>query len=66
MNLMMSLIFPTHVTLSSHEDHKAWASVFCWVKSELGGENSSRLMADGAADITKAAKLIRNVNVMNV
>ena len=46
--------FPTHLTLASHEDTRSWASTFRWVKEELG-EAPKRIMADGAADITKAA-----------
>ena len=50
--------FPTHITLASHEDTQSWASTFRWVKAELG-EAPKRIMADGAADITKAAREVR-------
>ena len=47
------------MTLSSHEDHKAWGSTFEWVKREQGGKNPIRRMADGASDITKAGREVR-------
>ena len=49
--------FPSHVTLSSHEDHKAWATTHEYVKRVLG-KAPKKQMADGAKDITKSGKQV--------
>ena len=47
--------FLTHVTLSSHEDTKAWNTNFSFIKNQIGGAPKF-CMADGAWEITNAAK----------
>lgn len=49
--------FRSHVTLSSHEDHKAWATTHEYVKRVLG-KAPKMIMADGAKDITKSGKQV--------
>ena len=45
--------FPTHVSLSSHEDTDAWKKSYNFVKN-VNGKNPKFRMGDGAWDITKA------------
>ena len=49
--------FPSHVTLSSHEDDKAWATTHEYVKRVLG-KAPKKQMADGAKDISKSGKQV--------
>ena len=46
--------FPTHVTLQSHEDTRAYSNNFKYVKDLVG--NPSKRLADGAREITAAGR----------
>ena len=46
--------FPTHVTLQSHEDTRAYSNVFKYVKKHIGVP--SKRLADAAKEITAAGK----------
>ena len=50
--------FPTHVTLSSHEDSQAWASAYSYIKDKLNVSPKFR-MADGASEISKAGREVK-------
>ena len=45
--------FPTHVSLSSHEDTSAWMFSYNFVK-DVAGKTPRYRMGDGAKEITKA------------
>ena len=48
--------FPTHTTLQSHEDTRAYKNVYNYVKEEVG---TPRLrMGDGAKEITSAGEQV--------
>ena len=47
--------FPTHVTLQSHEDTRAYANVYSYVKEHLG-QAPEKWMADAAKEITAAGE----------
>ena len=49
--------FPTHVTLQSHEDTRAYANVYKYVKENLG-QPPKKWMADGAKEITAAGEQV--------
>ena len=46
--------FPTHATLQSHDDTRAFVNTFKYVQNKAG--NPSFRMADGAREISKAGE----------
>ena len=44
--------FPSHVTLQSHEDTKAYTNVYKYVQGQVG--NPAKRLGDGAKEITAA------------
>ena len=57
--------FPTHVTLQSHEDTRAYANVYNYVKEGLGGQAPEKWMADAAKEITAAGEEV-NIIEFNI
>ena len=53
--------FPTHVTLQSHEDTRAYANVYNYVKEGLG-QAPEKWMADAAKEITAAGEEVIMLN----
>jgi hypothetical protein len=50
--------YPTHASLQSHEDTRAFVNTYKYVQNEVG--NPAFRMADGAREITKAGEEVKN------